>query len=266
MRQYFNYHGHTKRCGHARGEDEEYVLAAISAGYKTIGFSDHAPYPDQYNEHERMDMSELENYIYSVKQLQQKYKDQIEIFIGMEIENYQAYKREIKAYRERLDYCIIGQHSMALRDGMALGDYYLESDDAHVLLYAGQIKEALEEGLADIVAHPDLFMYGRKEWNESCETAARMICDAAQKADVPLEVNLGGIKYGKRALGKETRYAYPYRKFWEIVQQKGNKVVYGLDVHAPQEYLEKHRFEMIGPILEGLELNFVTDLKFKHKL
>lgn len=82
MRQYFNYHGHTKRCGHARGEDEEYVLAAISAGYKTIGFSDHAPYPDQYNEHERMDMSELENYIYSVKQLQQKYKDQIEIFIG----------------------------------------------------------------------------------------------------------------------------------------------------------------------------------------
>ena len=33
-----------------------------------------------------------------------------------------------------------------------------------------------------------------------------------------------------------------------------------------QEYLEKHRFEMIDPILEGLELNFVTDLKFKHKL
>ena len=25
--QKFNYHSHTKRCGHAIGEDEEYVLA-----------------------------------------------------------------------------------------------------------------------------------------------------------------------------------------------------------------------------------------------
>ena len=43
MKQNFNYHGHTKRCGHAVGEDEEYVQAAIAAGYSIIGFSDHAP-------------------------------------------------------------------------------------------------------------------------------------------------------------------------------------------------------------------------------
>ena len=85
-----------------------------------------------------------------------------------------------------------------------------------------QIKEALEEGLADIVAHPDLFMFGRREWNETCEMATEMICDAALKANAVLEVNLGGIKYGKRTLGKETRLPYPYRRFWEIVERKGN--------------------------------------------
>ena len=43
MKQLFNYHSHTSRCGHAVGTDEEYVKAAIAAGYQKMGFSDHAP-------------------------------------------------------------------------------------------------------------------------------------------------------------------------------------------------------------------------------
>ena len=142
----------------------------------------------------------------------------------------------------------------------------MENDDAHVLLYAGQIKEALEEGLADIVAHPDLFMFGRREWNETCEMATEMICDAALKANAVLEVNLGGIKYGKRTLGRETRLPYPYRRFWEIVERKGNSVIYGLDVHAPQQYLQEDNFAIVDAVIQGLSLHFVDDLRFSHKL
>ncbi len=40
-----NYHTHTKRCRHAVGEDREYVEAAIEAGLKVLGFSDHTPIP-----------------------------------------------------------------------------------------------------------------------------------------------------------------------------------------------------------------------------
>ena len=266
MKQSFNYHGHTKRCGHAVGEDEEYVLAAIKAGYTKIGFSDHAPYPGQYHPRERMDVSELEDYIRSIQHLQAKYKDQIDIYIGLEIENYQAYKKELQVYRNQMDYCIIGQHSMAVRDGKALGDYYVETDDAHILLYAGQIKEALEEGMADIVAHPDMFMYGRAQWNNACDTAAKMICLAAKKANVPLEVNLGGSRYGWRMYGKEKRIAYPYRRFWEIAAQIGNSVVYGLDAHTPQDYLSTDRFAIVDTIIQGLSLAFLDDLAFSHKL
>ena len=39
-----NYHTHTKRCNHALGEDREYVEAAIKAGLKVLGFSDHCPF------------------------------------------------------------------------------------------------------------------------------------------------------------------------------------------------------------------------------
>ena len=40
-----NLHTHTVRCGHAVGTDEEYVLAAIAAGFTKLGFSDHNPFP-----------------------------------------------------------------------------------------------------------------------------------------------------------------------------------------------------------------------------
>ena len=39
-----NYHTHTARCGHARGEDRDYAEAALRAGIGTLGFSDHTPY------------------------------------------------------------------------------------------------------------------------------------------------------------------------------------------------------------------------------
>ena len=67
-----NYHTHTKRCGHATGEDEEYVLAAIQAGVKTLGFSDHAPY-DLPHPSERMDITQVQEYFDSVHALQKKY-------------------------------------------------------------------------------------------------------------------------------------------------------------------------------------------------
>mgnify|MGYP004576416305 CR=1 FL=1 len=41
-----NYHTHTFRCGHAIGNDEEYVLEAIALGLNTLGFSDHVMLPN----------------------------------------------------------------------------------------------------------------------------------------------------------------------------------------------------------------------------
>jgi histidinol-phosphatase (PHP family) len=38
-----NYHTHTTFCRHATGTPEEMIINAIKNGYKTIGFSEHAP-------------------------------------------------------------------------------------------------------------------------------------------------------------------------------------------------------------------------------
>ena len=87
----YNWHTHTSRCGHATGTDEEYVLAAIQAGIKKLGFSDHAPYPNAYIQGIRMSYEQYDEYVSSIKQLKEKYKNEIEIYVGLEVEYYEEH-------------------------------------------------------------------------------------------------------------------------------------------------------------------------------
>ena len=92
-----NYHTHTKRCHHAHGEDREYVEKAISAGMKTLGFSDHAPYlfPDKnYYSTFRMATDELFSYAESVRALKKEYETDIRILCGFELEYYPDFQKE----------------------------------------------------------------------------------------------------------------------------------------------------------------------------
>ena len=109
-----NYHTHTTRCHHATGSDEEFVLSAIKGGYQEIGFSDHTPwkYHTNYISDIRMLPEELPGYVESLRSLQEKYKNQISIKIGLECEYFPEYihwlKGIIKEYK--LDYIIFGNH------------------------------------------------------------------------------------------------------------------------------------------------------------
>ena len=58
-----NFHTHTFRCGHARGDIKDYTKSAISFGFKNIGFSDHAFFPGIHHEFMRGDFSLLDDYI-----------------------------------------------------------------------------------------------------------------------------------------------------------------------------------------------------------
>ena len=66
----YNYHSHTKRCGHAAFiNDEDYIDEYRKHGFKYIGISDHMPntkyqLPD---ERSRMDIKHLKTYLKSIK-------------------------------------------------------------------------------------------------------------------------------------------------------------------------------------------------------
>ena len=85
-----NYHTHTTRCGHAVGEDREYVETAIRRGLKVLGFSDHVPmaFPDGRESRFRVPIRQLEEYVTSVLDLRAEYKGDIDVRLGFEAEYY----------------------------------------------------------------------------------------------------------------------------------------------------------------------------------
>ena len=253
MKMIRNYHTHTKRCGHASGEDEEYVLAAIKKGIKVLGFTDHIPYPDRPQEGIRQNTETMIGYLESINALKEKYKDQIEIHIGYEIE----YLPEMKWWYEELlnsgkvEYFILGQH-LIMEDHKLTWFHY--DHVTNVKLMVDHIIEGVKSGLVKYICHPDFFM---GEWNEGTIAQYKRLLQAAEDYNLPIELNMQGVRKGYRSNidnihETEMRYddepKYPYLKFWELASHYNVKVIIGGDYHDPVDILydsEKICFEIV---------------------
>ncbi|GAB1360482.1 histidinol-phosphatase [Porphyromonadaceae bacterium] len=78
-----NYHSHTIYCD-GRSVAEEYVLEAIRLGFKAFGFSAHSPLP--FSTVWNMPAEKMDDYITEIRGLQRKYKEQIEVYLGLEVD------------------------------------------------------------------------------------------------------------------------------------------------------------------------------------
>jgi HisJ family histidinol phosphate phosphatase len=150
--QEFNFHTHTQRCGHASFEsDRDYVLKARENEIISLGFSEHIPYPkmDFQNDKERMHFDDVDEYLESIERLQKENQD-MEILSGFEAEYDPKKEQFIGTLASRVDYMILGQHYVPEKNAKANPNYPLE--------YAKIVVEAIESGIFDIIAHPDIFM------------------------------------------------------------------------------------------------------------
>ena len=261
-----NWHTHTARCGHAYGTDEEYVQAAIRGGLKTLGFSDHAAYTTPYPP-ERMDIEQVPEYIASIRSLKEKYKNQISIHLGMEVEYYPSQWETLSYYRREMEYLILGQHQLEL----GAGSVYGIRDPQRLKRYVDALEGACYHGLCDYIAHPDVVLYSYPVLDGSVREAARRIADISLKYDMPLELNCGsGVRYGKQHYSDGDRYAYPVRIFFEEFARRHCPIVIGLDIHNPQLFLEERDLNRALSVIEGLDCNIIEDYDIlsaaeKHK-
>ena len=183
-----NYHTHTVRCKHAEGTEREYIEAAISEGFKILGFSDHTPqpYPEGFKSGIRMDMSELEDYTDTLVKLRDEYKDDIQILIGYEVEYTRKYfeplLKELKKYPR--DYIIQGQHHAPNEiDGFYAG--FETTDEAKLKEYVDYTVEGMKTGLFSYLAHPDLMYYVGPDM--VYQHHMKRIVKASIDLDIPLE-------------------------------------------------------------------------------
>lgn len=230
--QDFNLHTHTMRCGHADNfaEDFEYVNEALKAGMKRIAFTDHVPFPKGLGiePNARMQYEEIEDYFASIEYLKREYEGIIDVESGFEFEYDSKFEDHLLSLKNRSDLMILGQHFVRQSDGNKKYISY-GSTDEDLDKYANNIITAMEKGLPDIIAHPDLFMRGRKQWGAKEIEISKKICDAAVRFGIPLEINMGELPKNKasikenlqedeaiRVIAEKTKV--PNKKFWEIAQ------------------------------------------------
>lgn len=227
-----NHHTHTPRCGHAVGEEWEYVQAAIEAGYDALGFSDHTPWPGSIFPSTRMGLEELPGYIEAVRNIKKQYGDKLEISCGLECEYYPKHMTWLKERIEEysLDYIILGNHFDYIDESeFYFGRCRTKND---IILYLKTAIAAMETGVYDWLAHPDLYLSEYYKFDDTCVKAAREICYASNNLGVPLEYNLLGLMSIKE--GRFPGLGYPYYKFWEIAAEENCSVIMSVDAHSPE--------------------------------
>ena len=247
--QKFNYHSHTYRCGHADLDmkEEDYIKEYIKMGFEKVAFTDHCPEKKEIDKRENMRMkySQKAEYLNNIKFLKENYADKIQIESGFEVEYLPGEEDNLRELKEETDKIILGQHFI-YDNNKQLKIFFGKSyfTDEELIRYAEYLEKAMELNIPDIIAHPDTYMINRKNFGEIENKVANMICRAAEKYDIPLEINLAQVfnetYYENRKLNNDSievqkkklyKVPYPHKEFWKVATKYNIKVLYGIDVH-----------------------------------
>lgn len=248
-----NYHAHTTRCQHAYGTEREFIEEAIELGLKEFGFSDHipCPYKNGFVSGIRMRMDQAEEYRDCIRRLQEEYKSQIKIYAGFEAEYVPRFFEEQKKMFDDLgfDYMIMGQHFLDL--GEMDGDYTGASnaDEQFFKAYVDTVIEGMRTGAFLYIAHPDIFNFQGDA--DIYEEQMNRLCKAAKEMNIPLEINI---------LGMDGNRQYPCDRFWNIVGEVQNDVIYGLDAHALEHFRAFDAYGKCVQLAERHHLRIVNQL------
>jgi len=242
----FDYHIHTKYCNHASGEMEEYVQVAIQKNLKEMGFACHIPYEFYPEEVPRelfaMSLEDFNSkYLPEIEQLREKYKDEIIIKAGLEIDYFgwiqDPVNKFIKKYSKRLDY-IIGSVHVLKTNGIIWGiDSQYSSEgfnefgiDAVYNQYLDAILELIHTRKYHILAHLDLpKKYGfRPQDTETYFNRIADILDEVKKAGMGMEVSTGGLR---KYIGE----LYPEERIIKMMIERNIPLITSSDSHKPEE-------------------------------
>ncbi len=274
-----NYHTHTKYCGHAKGDVEDYVKEALNLNMEELGISDHAPIPlnhgmtkEEWEEnycYENMDINTFDNLLKEIDNLKSKYN--IKLYKGCESEYLYNNDDWYKELRSKLDYMILGIHFFN-GEGRVL-DTYKDINYKNVDCYYECAKRAIETGLFDYLAHPDLYLFdyksinGKNEFDAKAKEICLKLIDLCVKHDIYFEINTNGLKYSKDKNNREL-WLYPNIEFFKVVKEYMDKnpnklkLIIGADAHDPKA-LGNDNVKAVLEMVKDLKLDVLNKMEIK---
>lgn len=229
-----DFHIHTRWCGHAAGEMEEYVARALRIGLPAIGFSAHFPVELSHREKVCLEPAEVELYVKEARRLRDAYRDDLDILMGFEVDYFEGREDAVRKEcigRWRPDYIMGSIHIIddwpfdhpAYMDGYKkwkISDLYRT--------YFGRLEKLVESGLFDVLGHMDLVKKFGYRPEEDVSEAAYSVLDRVAQGGMLLDVNTAGFD-------KPVGEMYPSMDILKEACRRGILVTMGSDSHAPEE-------------------------------
>jgi histidinol-phosphatase (PHP family) len=222
------------------------VLSAIENNFDSLGISSHGPINDKTDWNIKQD--KVEEYIEEINRLKKKYKDKIEIFLGMELDYIPdiGFTDLCLSLMKRLDYYIGSVHYLGTyKNGiMWTVDYNIEElltgiDESFegnirkaVETYYETISEMAERYQPPIIGHLDLFNKNNKdnilfdERENWYVLAVKKCLNVIKNTSSVIEINTGGIA---RNNNKEQ---YPSALILKMMKERNIPVMVNSDAHT----------------------------------
>lgn len=266
-----NFHSHCSFCD-GRAPMEDFVKAAIEAGFSAYGISSHAPLP--FETRWSLTTGRLLQYLEEFRRLKQKYAGQIELYAGLEIDYLNEAWNPAHTFFQGLllDYRIGSVHLIYTEEGeivdvdtnpenfrLLLHQYFEGDLERLVRLYYRATTRLVEGGGIDFIGHIDKVWFNaeyckpgvtQEEWYKQIrEDLFRLVAEKG----IRIEVNT------KAFLTKGC--FFPGKQHFALIRQLGIPVVVNSDAHFPHlvnagrrealEALKEVGFQTVSELHEG---------------
>lgn len=239
-----NYHSHCSFCD-GRAPFEEFVKEAITQGFYSYGVSSHAPlpFPTQWT----MEWEQMEAYLDEFKNLRSKYADEIELYVGLEIDylNEESNPSVARFTELPLDYRIGSVHLLYDAAGEVVDidcspAVFKERVDRHfngdvlgvIRMYFDRLFRMVELGGFDVLGHADKMHY-----NASCYHPGLLDepwYEALMKDYFSLVASRGYLVEINTKAYDSLGTFYPNSRYWELMKEYQIKILVNSDAHYPE--------------------------------
>jgi len=223
-----DYHVHTPLCHHATGWPVEFARRAVELGLGELGFADHNPMPDQFDDW-RMAQTGLPRYLEEVEKARAAYP-QLTIRIGLECDFIDGHEEVIEDLARAHDWDFLIGSVHYLPGGWEVDHpKYIGRHQEHAeqvwQSYWQSYEQCIRSGLFDFVAHPDLpKKFGFRPEGDLHRFYEGSVA-ALLETGTPFEINTAGWR-------KECREQYPAREFIDMAATAGVPLLINSDAHA----------------------------------
>ncbi len=241
-------HGGHSTYGDGTGRIWEFAQAAQRAGLIAFGFSEHLPEPNHRTFRAevlftgRRDRSWYDDYVEDVETARHGFAGSVDILCSIEIDYIRGAREWVRSQLARLDldYVVGSVHYVRLDDEDVCIDADQESaaeavkraggEEALFLLYLDHVRELLQWGIVDVVAHFDLVKmhFGAFPETPRLRTAVEETLELMRTTRAVLEINTRGLK-------KPCRRMYPEPWILRLAARIGVPLTLSDDSHCPED-------------------------------